>query len=200
VSTDRWGWVMLGLGLYLGGCTPGRGDGGAPAPDGSATSAATATPAADGEEPPAARVAPVPNAPVVLLSRAPCFGGCPVYAVALWADGRVQWDGRGQVRDSGVHESRIPADSVAALVQRLAGPAAITRDHTYEEGAPACGRYFPDGPRFELAVVTPEGARFTVRVDAGCTEAPRLFTTLADEVDRVAGTRARITGAEGAVP
>jgi hypothetical protein len=143
------------------------------------------------------RAAAAPAPPVITLERMACFGSCPVYAVALWADGRVQWDGRAHVQTLGVQETRVAADDVAALLQRLQAPRAMDGDVVFEEGVPECGRHLPDGPRFALAVSTPDGARHSVRFDAGCLDAPRHYTTLADEVDIVAGTRAFIEGVTG---
>jgi hypothetical protein len=134
-----------------------------------------------------------PAALAVSLARAACFGSCPVYSVELFDDGRVRFEGRAHVADSGSFLARVPSDSVRSLVRSLRASPTLSTDGAWEEGAPACGRHVPDGPRFTLVVHAGGPAR-TVRFDAGCTDAPRSLAALADAVDRVANTRRWILG------
>jgi hypothetical protein len=129
----------------------------------------------------------------VSLTRAACFGTCPVYTVTVFTDGRVVYDGEAHVSTTGRQEARVTADSVRALVRTLRAEAVLARDARYVDGEAGCGRFVTDGPRFTL-VLHADGPRRTLEFDAGCTGAPRTVPALADAVDRVADTRRWITG------
>ena len=141
----------------------------------------------------AADTRPLPDGAAVVLTRGACLGGCPVYAVTLFEDGRVTFDGRANVARPGRHEGRVATDSVQALVRTLRAHADWTRDGAWVEGTDACGRYLPDGPRFTL-VVAADGPRRTLEYDAGCVNAPRTLSSLADAVDRAAAILPWISG------
>ncbi len=143
---------------------------------------------AGGESSPSA-----PPALAVSLARAACFGSCPVYTVELFDDGGVRFEGRAHVADTGSFSARVPSDSVQSLVRSLRASPTLATDGAWVEGAPACGRHVPDGPRFTLVVHAGGPAR-TVRFDAGCTDAPRSLAALAEAVDRTANTRQWILG------
>jgi hypothetical protein len=53
------------------------------------------------------------------LERGPCFGPCPIYAVNVLSDGRVDWIGRRYVDAKGDHSWEIAVDAVEKLRQAL---------------------------------------------------------------------------------
>jgi hypothetical protein len=55
----------------------------------------------------------------ITLERTACFGTCPVYSVAIHEDGRVVYEGRQYVRESGTHTWRIDATAVRALAAEI---------------------------------------------------------------------------------
>ncbi len=63
--------------------------------------------------------APVKGAtePVLVVQRTPCHGTCPVYKAAIYADGRVEYEGECFVNRMGKHTLRLP---VATVNQMLA--------------------------------------------------------------------------------
>lgn len=152
------------------------------------------------EEQPLSDVASVQEedtgAPVVQLERDACFGTCPVYTVQLFADGRVEFDGRAHVAQMGTQSGAVSPDSVRALVQRLTASGFLREDRAYEEGAPGCGDYFTDAPRLTLTLRSGNSST-TVRFDGGCSSAPRDLSMLATDVDRIADTRVWIEGTGG---
>jgi hypothetical protein len=63
--------------------------------------------------------APVKGAtePVLVVQRTPCHGTCPTYKAAIYADGRVDYEGERFVNRMGKHTLRLP---VATVNQMLA--------------------------------------------------------------------------------
>jgi hypothetical protein len=63
--------------------------------------------------------APVKGAtePVLVVQRTPCHGTCPTYKAAIYADGRVEYEGERFVNRIGKHTLRLP---VATVNQMLA--------------------------------------------------------------------------------
>lgn len=57
-----------------------------------------------------------PAAPVLVFERTPCFGTCPAYVASIFADGRVEYEGRRFVLVRGKQTFRLPPDTVAALL------------------------------------------------------------------------------------
>jgi hypothetical protein len=124
---------------------------------------------------------------VVTLERTPCFGSCPVYRVAITADGTVRFDGQGHVAHSGVATGRIPAMRVDSLLRELWEGGYFGFADTYVAGAPACGRYATDAPSARTSV-TLEGTTKRIEHDYGCGDAPPGLGRLERRIDEVAET------------
>jgi biotin carboxylase len=140
--------------------------------------------------------APRPNAatgasavgtePVVTLERTVCYGTCPAYTVAAYADGRVVFDGRDHVARVGVAERHVDPAVVAALVARAeaAGHAGFTE--ALAEPNVMCAT---DNP---AAITTVRTAARTTHVahDLGCRgfAGEAALRAFEDEVDRALGT------------
>jgi hypothetical protein len=56
--------------------------------------------------------------PVATMQRTACFGDCPVYQTALYADGTVVFVGLQHVQDVGVHIFEVEPASITSIVQR----------------------------------------------------------------------------------
>ncbi|RYU79170.1 DUF6438 domain-containing protein [Hymenobacter persicinus] len=132
-----------------------------------------------------AAAAQAQTAPVLVFKRTPCFGTCPDYDATIYADGRVQYEGRSNVSKVGTHELKLPAATVRKVLadaQRL-GFAQLN------------DRYAPktvtDLPSTFLSVRQPNGQLKTVQVEgpapAGLQE---LFDYLSAELDKAAGNAA----------
>jgi len=125
--------------------------------------------------------------PVVRLERGACFGRCPQYAVDLFEDGSVRFDGRKNVDSLGTYQASIKAKAVSGLQKEFVSAAFESADSVYAMGSPRCGQYVTDGPQMVLSALIGKALR-TVRLDTGCTGAPRFLKTLAARVDSVART------------
>ncbi len=125
--------------------------------------------------------------PAIELSRGACLGGCPIYQVSLYSDGRVMYTGTQFVHRLGVHFGRVPATAVSALYTQFvdSGFAKIPADITL--GSKACGADATDMPTMMLATRSATTSH-RVRVYLGCLDHPRVLGKLAVLVDSVANT------------
>ena len=57
--------------------------------------------------------------PVIKMMKNPCFGRCPIYAITLYNDGKVEYVGRDNVTKMGTFTKQIPTDTIAALLHRF---------------------------------------------------------------------------------
>ena len=122
----------------------------------------------------------------ITLERGPCFGTCPVYAVALEGSGAVLFQGRRFVADTGVSTATIPAARVDSLAAELAARGYFDFADRYRAGEPGCERYATDLPTV-ITEVRAAGRVKRVEHDHGCMEAPAALTELEARIDSVAG-------------
>lgn len=124
---------------------------------------------------------------VVRLERGPCHGTCPVYAVALFADGRVQFTGIRFVTPVGADSARIAASAVTALREAFTARDFMALPPAIEYTTGNCGQYIADLSTVVLTVHD-AGRTHTVRFDEGCRNHPVMLDSLARQVDAVSGS------------
>jgi len=54
--------------------------------------------------------------PVLVVQRTPCHGTCPTYKAAIYADGRVEYEGERFVNLMGKHTLHLPAATVSQML------------------------------------------------------------------------------------
>jgi uncharacterized protein DUF6438 len=64
----------------------------------------------------------------ITLERHECYGGCPVFKLAIHADGRVEWLGEANVAAIGTRERTIAISDVAVLDHQLDVARVFERD------------------------------------------------------------------------
>jgi hypothetical protein len=133
----------------------------------------------------------------VRLERGPCRGRCPVYTVQVSSAGRVRFDGRRFVADSGIHQATVPSAAVQALLDRVAATRFASTDSAITPEHVRCGRYMADLPWAAVSARV-GGVMKTVRYDPGCAGAPKFLDSLATAVDSLARTSRWITKDAGA--
>jgi len=137
---------------------------------------------------------PVDGFEVVYLARSACYGTCPVYDVEVFADGRVRYTGEEHVKATGVHETRLSPHAVTELAAAVHAARFNKLAASYQDAADGCRDMFTDASSLTIGVK--RGGR-TARVNYynGCS-GPGVpsarIRTLADSIDRIAGTRAFI--------
>jgi hypothetical protein len=58
------------------------------------------------------------DTPLITLERGACFGFCPIYTVALFADGTIVKTGIANVKDLGVQILKVDATEINSVIQR----------------------------------------------------------------------------------
>lgn len=137
---------------------------------------------------------PVDGYDVVYLARSACYGTCPVYEVEVFADGRVRFTGEEHVRATGVHETRLPLRAVTEVAAAVHAARFDTLGTSYQDADDGCRDLFTDASSLTIGVKR-EGRTARVNYYVGCSgpdvPAARIHT-LAEAIDRIAGTRAFI--------
>jgi hypothetical protein len=128
-----------------------------------------------------------PHANAIVLERSPCFGGCPVYTVAVSPDGEITYEGRAHVRRLGTASARVPSQRVDSLLNELDRAGYFTFANQYVQSEPACGRYATDSPSAKTTV-TYRGRTKTIVHDYGCGSAPGTLVVLEQRIDEVLGS------------
>jgi hypothetical protein len=123
----------------------------------------------------------------VTLERTPCFGGCPVYRIAVSPDGLVSYEGRAGVRQLGAASKRIKPERVSALVSELERAGYFSFAPRYTPAEPACGRYATDSPA-AITSVQLGGRTHRIEHDYGCGSAPGALVVLERRIDEALGS------------
>ena len=125
--------------------------------------------------------------PAISLERTPCFGGCPVYTVAVSSAGEVTYEGKASVRQLGKASGKIPAQKVDTLLVELEKAGYFSMANRYAASEPSCGRYSTDSPS-AITSVTIRGRTKRIEHDYGCGAAPGALVVLERRIDEVVGS------------
>jgi Domain of unknown function (DUF6438) len=112
----------------------------------------------------------------VELQRGRCEGSCPIYAVRIYADGRIAWTGISGVRSPGKATARISANEATSLIREFRAKGFWDLRDEYPGGI--------DGPT--AVVILHEGKAEKRVSDAG--HAPTWLQILENRVDKAANT------------
>jgi hypothetical protein len=130
--------------------------------------------------------------PVITLERTACFGGCPVYRLAVSATGDLTYEGRANVRRLGPATGQVPPAQIQALLSELDRAGYFSFASRYTSAEPACGRYVTDSPSV-ITSVRLRGKTKRIEHDYGCGSAPGALVVLERRIDEVLGS-SRWTG------
>lgn len=124
---------------------------------------------------------------VITLERTPCFGGCPVYTIAVSASGAVAYQGRAHVRRLGTATGKISKEQVDSLLYALDRAGYFSFADKYVPSERTCGRYATDSPS-AISTVIHRGRKKTIAHDYGCGSAPGALVVLERRIDEVLGS------------
>jgi uncharacterized protein DUF6438 len=127
------------------------------------------------------------GAPAITLERTPCFGGCPVYAVAVSRSGEVTYEGKAHVRQLGKASGKITQQKVDGLLVELEKAGYFSMANRYTASEASCGRYSTDSPSANTSV-TIRGRTKRIEHDYGCGAAPGALVVLERRIDEVLGS------------
>jgi len=122
---------------------------------------------------------PAPHEPIATIERTPCFGWCPVYKVAIYRDGAVEYDGGNFVKTTGHATGTLGPEQIAALDE-------LFRSHHYLELRDAYQEHrVTDMPSVHTSY-TPQGQTpKRVKHYLGDDSAPHDLTEVEDGIDRI---------------
>ena len=106
--------------------------------------------------------------PVLTFERTPCFGPCPAYAMQVYADGRVAYEGRRAVPMMGTKELTMPVSTLSELLK-------MTKEAHFEQFDKRYSRNTSDLPSTIIGVRQPNGQLKTVVIEEGAPETLNLL-------------------------
>ncbi len=123
---------------------------------------------------------------IIRLERTACYGTCPAYSVTIHGDGRVEYNGKGRVKEMGTREARIETDKIRALASVFAKMKfwGLAEDYS---AAKCKGRVCTDMATaiIELSI---RGATHRVNHYYGCGSAPKSLFDLESVIDKSANS------------
>jgi hypothetical protein len=128
--------------------------------------------------------------PVITLERSPCFGTCPVYKLAIYSDGKVEYEGLEFVKKTGKAEGRITEDELKQLISEFEKIDYFNLADQYVSGSKKnCPEVWTDHPTAATSLNW-NGKKKTVVHYHGCRGATVLkqLTALENKIDEVAKT------------
>lgn len=111
------------------------------------------------------------------LERTACYGTCPVYEVKVYADGRIEYEGRDYVDVTGSQSSNMEADKVSDLVNQFVEAGYLQWNDTYTN------YYVTDMPTM-ITSVTVNGETKRIERYAGDESAPLELIKLENLIDK----------------
>ncbi len=123
----------------------------------------------------------------VRMERTGCYGTCPVYTVTIHGDGRVEYEGKRHVKETGTRQARVELETIKALAKEFAKAnfLMLSEDYSGEN----CTRYCTDLP----TAVTELNLHRRVKHYYGWGGTPKPLFELESAIDKLANTE-RWTG------
>lgn len=125
----------------------------------------------------------------ITLQRQGCFGACPVYEVTIRGDGRVRFNGLGNVLLHGVREYSIPVERVDRLIAQFRAADFWALDSRYQARV-------TDSPTYELTFAVGRRSKTVTDYVGHLVAMPDAVRVLEDAVDEAADTSRWIHGNE----
>ena len=121
----------------------------------------------------------------IRMERTECYGSCPAYTVTIHGDGRVEYEGKRHVKESGTQEARLDPDTIKMLAKEFSKANFLTLSEDYS--GENCTRYCTD---FPTAVTELKLKQLNHRVKHyyGCGGAPKALFELESAIDKLANT------------
>ncbi|HKP36452.1 MAG TPA: DUF6438 domain-containing protein [Pyrinomonadaceae bacterium] len=127
---------------------------------------------------------------VITLERTACFGTCPMYKLAIYSDGRVEYEGLQFVKKVGKATSRISRAKLEDLVMQFTNIYYFNLPDSIEPGTKSCPQPWTDMPS-AITSLTWQGRSKTVKHYHGCRGLSGIerLTDLEKEIDRVVNVK-----------
>jgi Domain of unknown function (DUF6438) len=121
----------------------------------------------------------------IQLERIACYGTCPAYTLTIHGDGRVEYNGKSHVKETGAREGQIAADKIRSLGSEFAKAKFWGLDEDYS--GKKCKGYCTDMATAvtELQVT---GVTHRVKHYYGCGGVPKSLFALESAIDKSANS------------
>src|SRR5215831_2460755 len=117
----------------------------------------------------------------IQLERMPCYGVCPGYSLTIHGDGRIEYNGKSHVKETGTREGQITIDKIKALALEFAKAKFWELDEDYS--GKKC-----KGLCTDMATVVTElkvkGVTHRVKHYYGCGGVPKALFDLEATIDK----------------
>ena len=130
------------------------------------------------------------DVPVITLQRGVCFGSCPAYKLSIFADGRVEYEGKEFVRVRGKATGQITTEALQKLIGEFEKIDYLKLDDNYQPGNKNCPEGWTDHPN-AITSLNWQGKQKTIGHYHGCKGSAVLdqLTALEDKIDEVVNTK-----------
>jgi len=133
----------------------------------------------------------------ITLERTRCYGWCPAYRIVVFADGRVEYEGREFVKATGRAVRQLSRLDLEKLVDEINRANYFNLRDRYAREEDGCPTVWTDSPG-AITSVRADGRLKTIRHYHGCQDDdrsasavssyPRALTELEDQIDRIVKT------------
>jgi uncharacterized protein DUF6438 len=113
------------------------------------------------------------------LERTACFGTCPVYKIAIFGDGAVEYEGERFVKTQGHATGHIGAEQLAQLRKLFQDNGYLQLENSYEK------QDVTDLPSVFTSYTPGQGQTKSIRHYLGDRSAPKALTEVEEGIDRI---------------
>jgi len=125
------------------------------------------------------------NRVVIQFDRSGCYGNCPSYMVTVYGDGRLEYEGKDNVKQKGTAQAHIATADVRALLSNFEKASFLTLSSFARESC-TCTVY-TDMPTV-VTRLEANGISHRVEHYYGCRCAPEALWDLEAAIDKIART------------
>jgi hypothetical protein len=125
------------------------------------------------------------KAAVIQFERTVCYGNCPAYKLTIYGDGRAEYEGKKNVKETGRKEGRIDAADIRRIVSEFAKAGFFGIDQFTEKN---CSCTLCTDMPTAITEIQVKGASHRVEHYYGCRCAPRALWELERTIDKLVRT------------
>ncbi len=125
------------------------------------------------------------KAVVIQFERTGCYGNCPAYKLTVYGDGRAEYEGKKDVKETGRKEGRIDVADIKRMVSEFDKAGFFAIDQFTEKN---CSCTLCTDMPTAITEIRIKGASHQVVHYYGCRCAPKALWELEQTIDKIAST------------
>lgn len=122
----------------------------------------------------------------IQLERSACYGVCPAYSVTIHGDGRVEYNGKSHVKETGAHVGQIATEKIKALALEFTKAKYWELDEDYS--GKKCKGFCTDMAT-AVSEIKVKGVTHRVKHYYGCGGVPKSLLELESSIDKTADSQ-----------